>query len=398
VSRGEECRRSLQGRRKSHQEYDAFGDLLDTPPGLNQEQTRTGFTGQQEELDLRLVDMGGRIYDPLAGRFMSPDPIMQAPFSTQGSNRYSYVFNDPINKTDPSGFMSLSVDGQNVYDGVTGVATLAWPFLGLAGYAKFAGVGGGASSSVGGLGALGGGLSLGGSIAITIAFNPFKAQAGHGPESFSRPAAGAPTSTGSGTMNATAQHTPPVQGHPIPPLPSSLPDQLKLCATGGCTAENEGPWAPALGATMVLVADDATGIGVADDAAIPIVLAGATVYELTERTFITYTLTNPITHQVYAGRSSGYGSPSSILRARMARHHMVVRGFDEGHVDQAVQGYHGYPAVRGREQQLIDSLGGVGSPNVANPIRGVAKSNPAGRFFHWASNFYFGPLHPYTGF
>ena len=32
--------------------------------------------------------MRGRMYDPLAGRFMSVDPVMQAPFSTQGLNPY----------------------------------------------------------------------------------------------------------------------------------------------------------------------------------------------------------------------------------------------------------------------------------------------------------------------
>jgi RHS repeat-associated protein len=64
------------------------------------------YTNAFNMLTLGLIDMRGRIYDPLAGRFMSPDPIMQAPFWSQGLNRYSYVYNDPINATDPSGFMS----------------------------------------------------------------------------------------------------------------------------------------------------------------------------------------------------------------------------------------------------------------------------------------------------
>jgi RHS repeat-associated protein len=55
---------------------------------------------------LGLTDMKGRIYDPLAGRFTTADPVMQAPFWSQGLNRYSYVFNDPINLTDPSGFVA----------------------------------------------------------------------------------------------------------------------------------------------------------------------------------------------------------------------------------------------------------------------------------------------------
>jgi hypothetical protein len=51
-----------------------------------------------------LVHMNGRIYDPLIGRFMSADPILQAPSMLQSHNRYSYVMNNPLNLTDPSGF------------------------------------------------------------------------------------------------------------------------------------------------------------------------------------------------------------------------------------------------------------------------------------------------------
>jgi len=47
---------------------------------------------------------------------------------------------------------------------------------------------------------------------------------------------------------------------------------------------------------------------------------------------------------------------------------------------------------------LIDFRGGVGSPNVGNRIRGVSPYNPAGLIYHGASNLYFGPLAPYTGF
>jgi uncharacterized protein RhaS with RHS repeats len=54
--------------------------------------------------------MKGRIYDPLAGRFTTGDPVTQAPFWSQGLNRYSYVFNDPVNNTDPSGFMANGAD------------------------------------------------------------------------------------------------------------------------------------------------------------------------------------------------------------------------------------------------------------------------------------------------
>ena len=59
---------------------------------------------------------------------------------------------------------------------------------------------------------------------------------------------------------------------------------------------------------------------------------------------------------------------------------------------------HGKIAIRGREQQLIDFYGGVGSRRVANVIRGVSKYNPAGRVYHETSNLLFGNIAPYTGF
>ncbi|MGB7213721.1 MAG: RHS repeat-associated core domain-containing protein, partial [Gammaproteobacteria bacterium] len=65
--------------------------------------TRFGFTGHQHDRDLGLIDMRGRIYDPMIAQFTSADPITQAPFWSQGLNRYAYAFNDPVNVTDPSG-------------------------------------------------------------------------------------------------------------------------------------------------------------------------------------------------------------------------------------------------------------------------------------------------------
>ena len=48
--------------------------------------------------------MNGRIYDPELGRFLSADPTMQHPYSTQGQNRYAYVQNNPLKYVDMSGF------------------------------------------------------------------------------------------------------------------------------------------------------------------------------------------------------------------------------------------------------------------------------------------------------
>lgn len=48
--------------------------------------------------------MNGRVYDPAIGRFLSADPYIQFPLNTQSYNRYSYVLNNPLSFTDPSGY------------------------------------------------------------------------------------------------------------------------------------------------------------------------------------------------------------------------------------------------------------------------------------------------------
>ena len=70
------------------------------------EYSARGFT-DHEHLDVvGLIHMNGRVYDPELGRFMSADPFVQAPYNSQSYNRYSYVFNNPLSFTDPSGYKS----------------------------------------------------------------------------------------------------------------------------------------------------------------------------------------------------------------------------------------------------------------------------------------------------
>jgi RHS repeat-associated protein len=93
--------------------FDAFGARRDpqwgktgAPPAS---QTTMGFTGHEEEEELGLVNMRGRIYDPKLGRFMTPDPIVSVPVAGQSWNPYSYVLNNPLAYTDPSGFEGYTV-------------------------------------------------------------------------------------------------------------------------------------------------------------------------------------------------------------------------------------------------------------------------------------------------
>lgn len=67
-----------------------------------------GFTGHEHDDDLKLINMRGRVYDPVLSRFLSPDPLTSTPFWSQGLNRYSYVSNNPLNLVDPSGYTATS--------------------------------------------------------------------------------------------------------------------------------------------------------------------------------------------------------------------------------------------------------------------------------------------------
>jgi RHS repeat-associated protein len=66
--------------------------------------TKRGFTYHEHVEELGFIHMNGRVYDNEIGRFFSADPFVQFPLSTQGFNRYSYVGNNPLSFTDPSGF------------------------------------------------------------------------------------------------------------------------------------------------------------------------------------------------------------------------------------------------------------------------------------------------------
>ncbi len=93
-----------------HYSYDAHGKRRqsDWTAGLPSipDETPRGFTGHEHLDGVGLVHMNGRVYEPTLGRFLSPDPYVQTPETPKGFNRYTYVFNNPLSFTDPSGFFA----------------------------------------------------------------------------------------------------------------------------------------------------------------------------------------------------------------------------------------------------------------------------------------------------
>ncbi|MBM0256064.1 RHS repeat domain-containing protein [Micromonospora sp. 4G55] len=87
--------------------YDPFGKAI-TAGGTATTTPLTGpvthgFTGHEDDSELGLVNMNGRVFDPILKRFLTPDPVVSNPLSTQNWNPYSYVNNSPLNNIDPTG-------------------------------------------------------------------------------------------------------------------------------------------------------------------------------------------------------------------------------------------------------------------------------------------------------
>ena len=80
--------------------YDAWGKqtVLYNKIGL-----RRGYTCHEMLSEFDIINMNGRLYDPVLGRFFSPDNYVQMPDNSQNFNRYSYCLNNPLKYTDPSG-------------------------------------------------------------------------------------------------------------------------------------------------------------------------------------------------------------------------------------------------------------------------------------------------------
>ena len=99
--------------------YEPFGKRR-TPAGaldlnslLTSTNTDRGYTNHEELDDLDLIHMNGRVYDPEIGRFISADPNIQFMKDIQSYNRYSYLQNNPMTATDPTGFLTAAGEGQS---------------------------------------------------------------------------------------------------------------------------------------------------------------------------------------------------------------------------------------------------------------------------------------------
>ncbi len=80
--------------------YRPFG--ADCSPAFSGLTLSQRFTGQSYDEAIGLYYYQSRYYDPAIARFIQPDTILPS-FGSQGINRYSYCYNNPLKYTDPSG-------------------------------------------------------------------------------------------------------------------------------------------------------------------------------------------------------------------------------------------------------------------------------------------------------
>jgi RHS repeat-associated protein len=98
-------------------DVDVWGNVLaDSNPGFALD---LGFAGGMRDRVTGFVRFGVRDYDPVTGRFVSPDPTGFA----IGYHRYAYAGDDPINSVDPAGTGSI---GAEYYELVGGGFELSW--------------------------------------------------------------------------------------------------------------------------------------------------------------------------------------------------------------------------------------------------------------------------------
>lgn len=121
-----------------------------------------GYTGHEHLWKAGLINMNARLYDPILRKFLSSDNYVQDPFNTQSYDRYSYVFNNPLLFTDPTGnfgIVAAIIIGAAVGIFAKGIANMIsgipfWYGIGKAGF----------------MGAISGAISLGIGSMATSAF------------------------------------------------------------------------------------------------------------------------------------------------------------------------------------------------------------------------------------
>jgi RHS repeat-associated protein len=102
--------------------YDPWGEVM-----TGGTKSKFQYTGQEKDDETGLNYYNFRYYDSHIRRFTQPDDIIQDPYNPQDLNRYSYVRNNPLRYTDPSGHIAwvpiIIIGAGAAYGGTEAVAS-----------------------------------------------------------------------------------------------------------------------------------------------------------------------------------------------------------------------------------------------------------------------------------
>ncbi|MGE8554222.1 MAG: RHS repeat-associated core domain-containing protein [Chryseobacterium jejuense] len=122
------------GNKVEQRHYDAWGNLTHLKLGNASVTTDKalikiasllidrGYTGHEHFMEVGIIHMNGRLYDPLLRRFLNADENIQDPMNTQNYNKYGYVMNNPLMYNDPNGEFLLWAAGALLGGYLNGVA------------------------------------------------------------------------------------------------------------------------------------------------------------------------------------------------------------------------------------------------------------------------------------
>ena len=100
--------------------FDAWGNLRNPETWTNYSENETyeepmfdrGFTGHEHLAAFGLINMNGRMYDPMMSSFLSVDRFVQSFDNSQSFNRYAYCLYNPLRYVDPTGWRPGIGDGR----------------------------------------------------------------------------------------------------------------------------------------------------------------------------------------------------------------------------------------------------------------------------------------------
>ena len=146
--------------------YKPFGEAVQDTGGLS---LNHKYTGQELDAETGLYFYNARYYNPKLGKFVSADSVVPDPVNPQSLNRYSYVINNPLRYSDPTGhnwFQDRLGDVENFLDDVFGKAGITVEGAGVSAETNFGG-----NTSIGGNVSAGGNTNFGGNVSVG-GYNP----------------------------------------------------------------------------------------------------------------------------------------------------------------------------------------------------------------------------------